>query len=291
MTGSIKSRKRTGARNGAGEAVIMERLNNEPDGVTNEFMTERERQAASSSYAAIGAHHPVDIWPQLRPLKVDQRRLARSRIVTQAQPDAAGSALDMLRTKVARTLHENGWTSLAITSPTAGCGKTTLAINLAFSLARQANYRVVLMDLDLRKPNIGKLLGHDGAQSIESFLKGQSALRDSFVRYGDNLAIGVNAKPVVGAAELLQNPSSLAALKSLSRQLKPDFLVFDLPPMLATDDMLAFLPAVDAVMLVAAAEVSNISEIDICERELAKHGNVVGVVLNKCRHGPQKYGY
>jgi Mrp family chromosome partitioning ATPase len=283
MTGTTKVRKQTGARSGAGEAVIMDRLNHEPD--------ERERQAASASYTAMEAHHPADIWRQLRPLTVDQRRLARNRVVTQAQTGEARSAVDMLRTKVAQVLHKNGWTSLAVTSPTPGCGKTTLAVNLAFSLARQTNYRVVLMDLDLRKPNVGKLLGHDGGQSIENFLKGKSALRDSFLRFGENLAIGVNAKPVVGAAELLQNPSSIAALKSLSRQLKPDVLVFDLPPMLVTDDLLAFLPAVDAVMLVAAAEVSSIGEIDICERELAKHSNVVGVVLNKCRHGPDKYGY
>ena len=57
-----------------------------------------------------------------------------------------------------------------------------------------------------------------------------------------------------------------------------------MPPMLMSDDAMAFLPHVDCVLLVAAAEKSRLDEVDKCEQELAEQTNVLGVVLNKCRY-------
>jgi hypothetical protein len=55
--------------------------------------------------------------------------------------------------------------------------------------------------------------------------------------------------------------------------------------------VLAFHQHYDCALLVAAAEVSTLDEIDKCERELAEHTNVMGVILNKCRYTTEKYGY
>ena len=68
-------------------------------------------------------------------------------------------------------------------------------------------------------------------------------------------------------------------------------MIFDMPPLLVGDDALAFIGHVDCVLLVAAAETTTIKEIDTCERELAAHTNVLGVVLNKCRYPDRHYGY
>ena len=68
-------------------------------------------------------------------------------------------------------------------------------------------------------------------------------------------------------------------------------VVFDLPPMLASDDVMAFVPNVDCAILVVAAESTTPREADVCERDLSEKTNVVGVVLNKCRYTPDKYGY
>ncbi|MGB3314768.1 MAG: chromosome partitioning ATPase-like protein, partial [Albidovulum sp.] len=66
---------------------------------------------------------------------------------------------DMLRSRTIRILKEKGWSRLAITSPGAACGKTTVALNLAISLARQKDLNVMLIDLDLRRPALHKVLG------------------------------------------------------------------------------------------------------------------------------------
>jgi Mrp family chromosome partitioning ATPase len=68
-------------------------------------------------------------------------------------------------------------------------------------------------------------------------------------------------------------------------------MLFDMPPLLVNDDTIGFLRHVDCAMVVAAAEHTSVKEIDECERELASHTNVLGVVLNKCRFTGRKYGY
>ena len=68
-------------------------------------------------------------------------------------------------------------------------------------------------------------------------------------------------------------------------------MIFDMPPMLMSDDMMAFARHVDCVLLVAGAESTTVKEIDICEQDLASQTNVMGVVLNKCRYMGSEYDY
>src|SRR6185312_5817642 len=100
-------------------------------------------------------------WAAIETLDVDGKRMARNRIVSFARTDPAYLAFDMMRTKIVRSAHDEKWQSLGITSPTAGCGKSTVALNLALSLAKQHDLRVVLVDLDLRRPRLAKILGHE----------------------------------------------------------------------------------------------------------------------------------
>ena len=68
-------------------------------------------------------------------------------------------------------------------------------------------------------------------------------------------------------------------------------MLFDLPPVLVSDEARAFLKLVDAAVIVAGAEQSTVSEVDECEREVAGYTKVAGIVLNKCRHMSEGYGY
>jgi capsular exopolysaccharide synthesis family protein len=230
-------------------------------------------------------------WSRLNVCELNAKHIARRRIVTATRQDRAHAAFDMLRTRVLQDLRHNRWTSLAVTSPTAGCGKTTVSLNLALSLANQKDCRTLLVDLDLRRPQIAKMLGLRNPPSIENFLKGQSDVSDVFMRFGDNIAIAANSRPVAYAAELLQSPEAIRVLKNLKQELTPDVIIFDLPPMLSNDDVTSFLPNVDCVVLVAGAGNTTAREIDVCENELSQKSNVLGVVLNKCRSVSDKYGY
>lgn len=223
-------------------------------------------------------------WASLEELDPAPSTTFRSRIVTIDRSDPAHAPFDMMRTRVLQSLRQNNWTSIAITSPTASCGKSLVALNLAFSLAHQQDCRTLLVDLNLKRPQIGKMLDVDGQTSMEDFLKGDAQIHDVFRRYGDNLAVGTNHQPVQFSAELLQSLEAARILQDLRVRMGPDVILYDLPPMLSSDDVTAFLPNVDCAILVAAAEHSTFAEVDRCERYLSERTNMLGVVLNKCRY-------
>jgi Mrp family chromosome partitioning ATPase len=233
---------------------------------------------------------PVPPWEALAPFEPSARRMARQRIVSFADTDPAHSAFDLLRGRILRTLRQNGWRALGITSPGPDCGKTTCALNLAFSFAREPGLRTVLVDLDLRRPGVARLLGLSAPPAMAAVLHGQRPVAESFVRYGDALAIGGNAAPVRNATEVLLDPATAGGVAALQEALEPDVILYDLPPVSAGDDVSAFLPHLDAVLVVAAAGQTRLDEIDRCEQALAEQTNVLGVVLNKCRYTEGRYG-
>ncbi|WP_209857368.1 CpsD/CapB family tyrosine-protein kinase [Rhizobium herbae] len=223
-------------------------------------------------------------WGNLPPLDLAPDKIIENRIVTIDRSDPAHVPFDMMRTRVLQSLRQNNWTSIAITSPTASCGKSLVALNLAFSLAHQQDCRTLLVDLNLKQPRIGEMLGVNAPASMQDFLKGDAPIHDVFLRYGDNLAVGTNHQPVQFSAELLQSLETARVLEDLRLRMGPDVILFDMPPMLSHDDVTAFLPNVDCAILVAAAEHSTFEDVDNCERYLSERTNMLGVVLNKCRY-------
>ena len=223
-------------------------------------------------------------WPMLR-----RGEMSASAVSPAALGQAAQSAVDMVRTKIASSMQDNKWTMLAVTAPTARCGTTTMAVALAASLARQRDTRVILFDFNLRRPGIAKMLGLKGHFAIANLLDGTAGARECIVRHSDNLAIAPNSNSVVDAAETLFSGTAMSAVQRVQTQLAPNFMIFDLPPMLEHDDLLGFLPFVDQVLLVLGAERSSFGQTDACERELSGRGKLLGVVLNQCQLGLGEY--
>ena len=126
---------------------------------------------------------------------------------------------------------------------------------------------------------------------MAAVLQGTRPVAESFVRYGETLAIGANAEGGRSTAELLMNPATGRGVAALKTAFQPDIVLYDLPPMLVSDDVMAFLPHLDCVLLVAAAEQTRLDEVDKCEQDLAEATRVLGVVLNKCRYSAEDYGY
>ncbi|MBP7003137.1 CpsD/CapB family tyrosine-protein kinase [Amaricoccus sp.] len=248
------------------------------------------RQPASASAPAPRAG-AGETWAALAEFIPDAARMEQARVVTYADVDPAHAVFDMMRTKALRSLHAQGWTALGITSPTVGCGKTTVAMNLAFSFAHQSDLRVVLADVDLRRPSVAQELGLPGERSMAAFLQGGADLGETFMRAGPNLAIGGSTTPSRQSGDLFLSASAGRALAGMRAALAPNVILYDLPPMLANDDAMAFLPHLDAVLLIAGAEKSRLDEVDRCEHELAESGKLLGVVLNMCRYMEHEHGY
>ena len=240
--------------------------------------------------ATVKADESVVAWSALAEMPIDRLHLEASRIVAH-EPGAAASPYDMMRTNLMRAMRDHGWTRVGITSPGSSCGKTTTCINLAFSLARQSELRVMVLELDMRRPAMMRTLGIGGGRGLAAVLDGTVVPEAGLVKVWPNLAFGLNREPVANASELLASSRAGTAIDAIEEKFKPDIILFDMPPMLVIDDTLAFLDQTDCALLVAASEQSTVAEIDKAGKELAAHTSVLGVVLNKCRYMDQGEGY
>lgn len=223
------------------------------------------------------------LWKAVKGFNPSDRWLKRNRIVA-FQSGEEAAPYDVMRTKVLHSMRKNKWTRLGVTSPSQGAGKTMTSLNLAFSLARQSDLRIMLIELDMRRPSVLKTLGVKEPIQFSKVLSGESDAQDQMLRYGKNLIIAANSAPARNPAELLQSNRAAHAIDQVEAAFQPNILIFDTAPLFAGDDTMAFLDQVDCVLLMAEAEKSTIEEIDKSEQDLAARTNVLGVVLNKCRY-------
>lgn len=249
-------------------------------------------RAASNGRASARPTAAPELWNSLEELTLDPGHLERERVVTLDKTDQAHVSFDLLRTRLLKILRENGWSRIAITSPTKGCGKTVVSTNLALSMSRQSDLNTLMFDFDLRTPRVGKCLGISKHQSISRFLRGQIPHEKYLLRVRKNLALGLNSDPVRDSAELCQDDKTTETLNKTMRALRPDVVIFDLPPALIGDDVIAFLNNVDCVLLVVGAGQTTVAQIEDCERMLSDSGKFIGVLLNKCEQDAyEEYGY
>jgi len=250
----------------------------------------RKELKASGSARKVPFRETAELWQSLPQATLEPQKLLNARIYSH-EATAEGEAFDLLRTKTLLQMRKNGWKRLAITSATAGCGKTTVSLNLALGLTRQPDKNAVLFEMDLRRPTIAQSLGHFPEFGVSDLLNGTTRFVDQAFRVGDNVAFSVNISGEKNTAQLLMRDSTARIVDDIEQEYQPDLMIFDLPPLLAGDDTTAFLKTVDCVLLIAGAEQTTISQIDSCEREIAEHSNVLGVVLNKCRFIEDDPGY
>lgn len=231
-------------------------------------------------------------WSGLTEAPVSEATLEAERVVSFRKTDPAHVAFDVLRTRLLKVCRDHGWTRIAITSPTKACGKSMVCANLAFSLARNAETRTILLDLDLKLPRLAKVFGVAPPGRVTGFLQGVTPPEAFLVRIGANLAVGLNAERVRNSAELIQSPQAAASLGAMIDRYRPEIVIYDLPPMLVSDDVIGLLPQVDAVLLVVAAGQSTAKDVSACETLLSNTANFIGVILNKCSDDPRDtYSY
>jgi Mrp family chromosome partitioning ATPase len=158
-------------------------------------------------------------------------------------------------------------------------------------MTRQPDLSAILFDLDMRRPGIARTLGQSPQHSIREMMVGKIGFDEQAVRIGGNLAISMARTPMADPTSLLLDKATATKLDQIEAAYAPDLMIFDLPPMLTGDDTRAFLKNVDCALLVLRAEESKSSQIDTSEKEIAKYTNVLGMVLNSCRHTDENQDY
>jgi capsular exopolysaccharide synthesis family protein len=185
-------------------------------------------------------------------------------------------------------------TVIAVTSPLKGEGKTTVATNLAVSLAR-ANKKVILVDADLRRPQVGKRMGVSDDAGLSSVLLGAD-LEDTLQEvapFGSQLRILPSGpKP--------PNPSELIGSKRMSGLLKElteiaDVVVIDTTPLLVVSDAFPLLEQVSGTVGIARLDQTPREAVQrMVEITRTAGGRIFGMVATGAKGGNLRnydYGY
>jgi len=235
---------------------------------------------------------PVEIvYTQTRQMEIDPDHLRANRVIS-SLTDPVGEPYKILRTKVLQRMRANNWRSLAITSPTEGCGKTLTSINLAISIAREVNQTVLLADLDLKRPQVHRYLTSAEIPGISDYLVKETPVPEIlFNPKGiDRLVVLPGHSSVTHSSEMLSSPRMVSLIGEMKSRYPSRLVLLDMPPVLACDDVLAFSPYVDAVLLVAVDGETDHEDLARATALLGKM-NLLGIVLNKSDDRNTSYYY
>lgn len=238
------------------------------------------RRAPAAVVPARPVSSPVQYRHTAR-VDLDPAHLERNRVIAHQKAHLASWAFDVLRTQVLQKMDENGWRTIAITSPSLESGKTLVSINLALSIAQQSQRTALLVDFDLRRPSVASVLGLKQPVSLNEVLTGDVDVSQAMVSPGiERLVVLPTNHGMPRASELLSSPKVSNLIGELRQRYDDRIVVFDLPPVLVADDVMAVLPHIDCVLMVVGNGVSSKAEVEESMNRLAK-ANLIGVVLNK----------
>src|SRR5688500_17641513 len=185
-----------------------------------------------------------------------------------------------LRLKIERLRQTRDLRVIAITSPGAADGKTVTSINLAGALARGAASRVLLIDADLRRPEVANQLrlGNDGL-GFADLVGGGDVSLDKVVRPLDGHNVDViPAGTVTGPIHEVFRSPRLPQLLSALRD-RYDYVVLDTPPIVPVVDSALLSRVVDGVLVVVSANKTPRKLLEEALNELDS-AKVVGIVFN-----------
>ena len=181
-----------------------------------------------------------------------------------------------------------------VTSTLPGEGKTTVAANLALTLS-QNGARVILVDLDLRKPSVKKALGIEKpSRGMAELLAGKDRnVKDYLVPLEDTgLSLLAGDKPAEDALQEIASQRLTALLDTLRQE--ADYIVLDTPPCRLVADSAAIARAADSIIYVLRAGMAQVPHVLDSLQLLADSGTrIMGCVLNGVHgsHGGYGYGY
>ncbi|MCW9014379.1 MAG: polysaccharide biosynthesis tyrosine autokinase [Gammaproteobacteria bacterium] len=229
-------------------------------------------------------------YTETRSVDMPVRELREKRIIIDQQ-NAISDAYRLLRTQILQRLNEKNWNTLAITSPGSGAGKSLTAINLAISLAREVDNTVLLVDANLRSPRIQNYFNFHSEYGLSDYLSNDVALGEMLVHPAGipRFVVLPAGHAISNSSEMLSSPKMNRLVEELKSRYPSRIVLFDLPPLLESSDALAFLPNVDASLVVV--EEGETKEQELRQAfEILQGNEVIGTVLNKAYTRDRDYG-
>ncbi len=198
-------------------------------------------------------------------------------------------AYKMLRTKISLSIPNKGSNEsgeklgkvIGVTSSIKGEGKTTSAINIAYTFAQTGN-KVLLVEADMRLPTIADRLQLTPDKGLSNLLAGEYKLSDVIQKY--TTAKGVNLW-VLTAGEAPPSPSELLASDNMKKAISAfekafDYVIVDLPPVTVVTDPVVVAPLTDGIVLVVRCDYCDKRSLrDAVEHFEFADSKILGIVM------------
>ena len=141
------------------------------------------------------------------------------------------------------------------------------------------NHTVLLVDLNLRSPSVHKHFGEDNVPGLSDYLVKNQIPELLFNPGIDRLVVLPGNEPIAASSEYLTSPRMIELIREVKSRYDSRIVIFDLPPLLTSDDVLVVSPHIDALLLVARDGVTKKQELQR-SREMLKDLNLIGTTLN-----------
>jgi len=213
-----------------------------------------------------------------------------NRLVSITDPDSAASeAFRLLGVRLRDLARTRPLKKVLITSTIPQEGKTTVAANLAFTLARSTQQKVLLLEGDVRRPAITAMLGLQGNPGICEWLRGDQKLTNCVYSLGETgIWIIPAGKSPQNPLEVLQSSKLNALMAQLSDWF--DCVVIDSPPVLPLADTSVWMRLADGIILVARQGVSEKKQLQK-GLDAIDPQKLIGSLLNCSKGSPHSHYY
>ncbi len=255
--------------------------------------------------------HPRSVWEQVpeperqsvgwisprydtsRSITLDPLILAKNRCLVYLDNTPQAEPFRVLRSQLLQRTRQAGANTIMITSALPGEGKTTTAINLAVSIAKEFEHTVMLVDADLRKQSVHEYLGTEGEKGLVDHLVNGTPLSELVNWPGiEKLTFISGGRLVNESAEILGSPRMRDLIADMKGRYPDRYVIFDASPVLAGADVLTLAPLVDKIVLVVHAGKTSLEDVSKALQYLPQE-KVMGVVLNRStsRHASYYHKY
>lgn len=178
---------------------------------------------------------------------------------------------------------------VTISSPQAGDGKTTNAINIAIAFS-QLGKKVLLLDCDLRRPTVAKRMRVEFEKGMSDLLAGFATAEETIINISENFDI-------LPAGAIPPNPSEMLASSAMDNLLhslreKYDFIIIDSPPLGIVSDPLVIAPKTDGIVVIVKQKATRHAELSkVLDRIKLSNVHLLGVLLNSAKQEKRYYSY
>jgi protein-tyrosine kinase len=248
-----------------------------------------EHSASTPAFTLVTPQRRQAAGAPARGFTLDREALRARRVVFPDEPSLAGDAYRMLRTQLLQRVRQRRARVIGIASPADGDGKTLTAVNLALALAAEPNQTIMLVDMDLRRPNVARVLGIPEAAGVDRVLTGESGVDEVLWRpEGRERLVVLPSAPLAGSSsETLAGEVTRVFLQEIRTRYADRLILLDLPPVLLTDDVLTLAPLLDGMLLVISERRTRREDLVRAQALLADVPQL-GTVLNRATHSERR---